>query len=85
MQKNLQSLLKPNLMAIDQVSKGEEDTDEGKENGSDSGVYNPQEEVELEGWESLLEIHKTRVHCSLSISLCLHNKHVLQVEDHERL
>lgn len=73
---------KANLMAIDQVSKSEEDTNEGKENGSDNGVDNPQEEVELERWESLLEIDKTRVHRSLSISVRLHNKHVLQVEDH---
>lgn len=77
--------MKQNLMAIDEVSKGKEYADEGKKNGSNSGVDNSQEEVELERWESLLEIDKARVHCSHSIFFSLHKKHVLQVENHEGL
>jgi len=77
--------MKPNLMAIDQVSKGKEYENERKKNGSNSSVDNSQEEVELERWDSLLEIDKTRVHCSHSIFFSLHNKHVLQVENHEGL
>lgn len=79
------STLKPNLMAIDQVGKGEEYENEGKKNGSNNGIDNSQEEVKLERWKSLLKIDKTRVHCSLSISFGLHKKHVLQVENNEGL
>lgn len=67
------------LVSINDVSKGKEDDDERQDERWNDCIYKANEKVKPQFWQKCMVLRRCECHSLVSISLRLHNHHILQM------